>query len=51
METSRNPEYADSVEFQLSLLRVASPGEPPSNQAMELERLRDRAVLAHEPLQ
>lgn len=56
METFRIPEHSesgntDTVEFQLSLLRVASPGEPPSNQARELERLRDRAVLAHEPLQ
>ncbi len=56
METPRIPEYkssgnAETVEFQLSLLRVASPGEPPSNQALELESLRDRAILAHEPLQ
>lgn len=39
------------VAFQLSLLRVALPGEPPSEQAREVADLLERAELMREPLQ
>lgn len=51
MDRSTVSEYAGIVEFQLSLLRVASPGEPPSRQAIEVERLLDSAMATRESLQ
>jgi hypothetical protein len=50
MDWSSLSDYPQAVEFQLSLLRVASPGEPPSRQAMEVERLLDHTEIAREPL-
>ena len=51
MDRSTISESAGIVEFQLSLLRVALPGEPPSDQAIEVEHLLDCAAVVREPLQ
>jgi hypothetical protein len=51
MDRSTVSESTGIVEFQLSLLRVASPGEPPSSQAVEVEHLLDCAAMSREPLQ
>ena len=51
MDRSIVSEYPGIVEFQLSLLRVAAPGEPPSDQAREIARLLDSAIMMREPIQ
>jgi hypothetical protein len=41
-----SPEARQEIEFQLSLLRVISPGTPVSPQSLELERMLDRVPQA-----
>lgn len=49
MERSMVSDYAEIVEFQRSLLRVASPGEPPSAQAIEFEQLNREIASGESP--